>query len=121
MVFFDDLETRSDDQRSAQNTALLKEILKSASDLAGYKETLSFDNISKISKGKIGSGFYDYTGPVNFQSGLHLSKYDSDVDEDDGVDRSLKDKRDTIGLVAAMMQNNQKKNQKRVNKREENN
>ena len=41
MVFFDDLETRNDDQRSAQNTALLKGILKSASDLAGYKETLS--------------------------------------------------------------------------------
>ena len=48
MVFFDDLETRSDDQRSAQNTALLKEILKSASDLAGYKETLSFDSISNF-------------------------------------------------------------------------
>ncbi len=48
MVFFDDLETRSDDQRSAQNTALLKGILKSASDLAGYKETLSFDSISNF-------------------------------------------------------------------------
>ena len=48
MVFFDDLETRSDDQRSAQNTALLKDILKSASDLAGYKETLSFDSISNF-------------------------------------------------------------------------
>jgi len=48
MVFFDDLETRNDDQRSAQNTALLKDILKSASDLAGYKETLSFDSISNF-------------------------------------------------------------------------
>ena len=48
MVFFDDLETRNDDQRSAQNTALLKGILKSASDLAGYKETLSFDRISNF-------------------------------------------------------------------------
>ena len=48
MVFFDDLETRSDDQRSAENTALLKDILKSASDLAGYKETLSFDSISNF-------------------------------------------------------------------------
>ena len=48
MVFFDDLETRSDDQRSAQNTALLKDILKSASDLAGYKETLSFNSISNF-------------------------------------------------------------------------
>ena len=48
MVFFDDLETRSDDQRSTQNTALLKDILKSASDLAGYKETLSFDSISNF-------------------------------------------------------------------------
>ena len=49
MVFFDDLETRSDDQRSAENTTLLKDILKSASDLAGYKETLSFDSISTTS------------------------------------------------------------------------
>ncbi|NCX54103.1 MAG: phenylacetate--CoA ligase family protein [Rhodobacterales bacterium] len=48
MVFFDDLETRSDDQRSAQNTALLKDIIKSASDLAGYKETLSFNSISNF-------------------------------------------------------------------------
>ena len=48
MVFFDDLETRNDDQRSAQNTALLKGILKSASDFAGYKETLSFDSISNF-------------------------------------------------------------------------
>ena len=48
MVFFDDLETRNDDQRSAQNTALFKGILKSASDLAGYKETLSFDSISNF-------------------------------------------------------------------------
>ena len=48
MVFFDDLETRNDDQRSAQNTALLKGILKSASDLAGYKKTLSFDSISNL-------------------------------------------------------------------------
>ncbi len=40
MTFFDDLETRSSDQRSAENTALLKDILKLAVTLDGYKATL---------------------------------------------------------------------------------
>ena len=40
MTFFDDLETRSSDQRSAENSALLKDIIKLAVTLDGYKATL---------------------------------------------------------------------------------
>ena len=49
MVFFDDLETRSDDQKISSKTPhYSKTLLKSASDLAGYKETLSFNSISNF-------------------------------------------------------------------------
>ena len=37
MAFFDDLETRSSDQRSTENAALLKDILNLAANLDGYK------------------------------------------------------------------------------------
>ena len=37
MAFFDDLETRSSDQRSSENAALLKDILNLAANLDGYK------------------------------------------------------------------------------------
>ena len=37
MAFFDDLETRSSDQRSTENAALLKDILNLAANLEGYK------------------------------------------------------------------------------------
>ena len=37
MAFFDDLETRSSDQRSTENAALLKGILNLAVNLDGYK------------------------------------------------------------------------------------
>ncbi len=40
MTFFDDLETRSSDQRSTENSALLKDIIKLAVTLDGYKATL---------------------------------------------------------------------------------
>ena len=40
MPFFDDLETRSSDQRSTENSALLKDIIKLAVTLDGYKATL---------------------------------------------------------------------------------
>ncbi len=40
MTFFDDLETRSSDQRSTDNFALLKNIIKLAVKLDGYKSTL---------------------------------------------------------------------------------
>ena len=40
MTFFDDLETRSSDQRSTENFALLKDIIKLAVTLDGYKATL---------------------------------------------------------------------------------
>ena len=39
MAFFDYLETRSSDQRSTENTALLKDILSLAVNLDGYKAT----------------------------------------------------------------------------------
>ena len=43
MAFFDDLETRSSDQRLTENAALLKDILNLAVNLDGYKAT--FDSV----------------------------------------------------------------------------
>ena len=43
MAFFDDLETRSSDQRLTENAALLKDILNLAVNLDGYKVT--FDSV----------------------------------------------------------------------------
>ena len=40
MVFFDDLETRSSDQRSTESSVLLKEIIQLAANLEGYRDTL---------------------------------------------------------------------------------
>ena len=46
MTFFDDLETRSSDQRSTENAALLKDILKLAANLDGYKATFNSVDLS---------------------------------------------------------------------------
>ena len=46
MTFFDDLETRSSDQRSTENAALLKDILNLAVNLDGYKATFSNVDLS---------------------------------------------------------------------------
>jgi len=46
MAFFDDLETRSSDQRSSENSALLKDIIKLAVRLEGYKATLASVDLS---------------------------------------------------------------------------
>ena len=46
MAFFDDLETRSSDQRSTENAALLKDILNLAVNLDGYKATLGSVDLS---------------------------------------------------------------------------
>ena len=43
MAFFDDLETRSSDQRSTENAALFKDILNLAVNLDGYKAAFSVD------------------------------------------------------------------------------
>ena len=40
MVFFDDLETRSSDQRLTESSVLLKEIIQLAANLEGYRDTL---------------------------------------------------------------------------------
>ena len=48
MAFFDDLETRSSDQRSTENADLLKDILNLAVNLDGYKATLSSVDLSKF-------------------------------------------------------------------------
>ena len=48
MAFFDDLETRSSDQRSTENAALLKDILNLAVNLDGYKAALSSVDLSKF-------------------------------------------------------------------------
>jgi phenylacetate-CoA ligase len=46
MAFFDDLETRSSDQRSTENAALLKDILNLAANLDGYKAAFSSLDLS---------------------------------------------------------------------------
>ena len=46
MAFFDDLETRSSDQRSTENAALLKDILNLAANLDGYKAILGSVDLS---------------------------------------------------------------------------
>ena len=46
MVFFDDLETRSSDQRSAESSVLLKDILNLAVSLDGYKAAFGSVNLS---------------------------------------------------------------------------
>ena len=48
MAFFDDLETRSSDQRSTENADLLKDILNLAVNLDGYKAALSSVDLSKF-------------------------------------------------------------------------
>ena len=48
MAFFDDLETRSSDQRSTENTALLKDILNLAVNLDGYKVAFGSFDLSKF-------------------------------------------------------------------------
>ena len=46
MAFFDDLETRSSDQRSTENAALLKDILNLAANLDGYKAAFASLDLS---------------------------------------------------------------------------
>ena len=46
MTFFDDLETRSSDQRSTENAALLKDILNLAVNLDGYEAILGGVDLS---------------------------------------------------------------------------
>ena len=46
MAFFDDLETRSSDQRSTENAALLKDILNLAANLDGYKAAFGSIDLS---------------------------------------------------------------------------
>ena len=46
MAFFDDLETRSSDQRSTENVALLKDILNLAVNLDGYKAAFGSVDLS---------------------------------------------------------------------------
>ena len=46
MAFFDDLETRSSDQRSTENAALLKDTLNLAANLDGYKAAFGSLNLS---------------------------------------------------------------------------
>ena len=46
MAFFDDLETRSSDQRSTENASLLKDILNFAVNLDGYKATFGSVDLS---------------------------------------------------------------------------
>ena len=48
MAFFDDLETRSSDQRSTENAALLKDILNLAVNLDGYKVAFGSFDLSKF-------------------------------------------------------------------------
>ena len=48
MAFFDDLETRSSDQRSIENADLLKDILNLAVNLDGYKAAFSSFDLSKF-------------------------------------------------------------------------
>ena len=48
MAFFDDLETRSSDQRSTENVALLKDILNLAVNLDGYKVPFGSVDLSKF-------------------------------------------------------------------------
>ena len=48
MAFFDDLETRSSDQRSTENSALLKDILNLAVNLDGYKVAFGSVDLSKF-------------------------------------------------------------------------
>ena len=48
MAFFDDLETRSSDQRSTDNVALLKGILNLAVNLDGYKVAFGSVDLSKF-------------------------------------------------------------------------
>ena len=48
MAFFDDLETRSSDQRSTENAALLKGILNLAVKLDGYKVAFGSVDLSKF-------------------------------------------------------------------------
>ena len=48
MAFFDDLETRSSDQRSTENAALLKDILNLAVNLDGYKAAFGSVDLSKF-------------------------------------------------------------------------
>ena len=48
MAFFDDLETRSSDQRSTENADLLKDILNLAVNLDGYKAAFSSVDLSKF-------------------------------------------------------------------------
>ena len=48
MAFFDDLETRSSDQRSTENADLLKNILNLAINLDGYKAAFSSVDLSKF-------------------------------------------------------------------------
>ena len=48
MAFFDDLETRSSDQRSTENVALLKDILNLAVNLDGYKVAFGSVDLSKF-------------------------------------------------------------------------
>ena len=48
MAFFDDLETRSSDQRSTENADLLKNILNVTVNLDGYKAAFSSVDLSKF-------------------------------------------------------------------------
>ena len=53
MAFFDDLETRSSDQRLTENAALLKDILNLAANFEGYKAAFGSIDLSIFKSWKI--------------------------------------------------------------------
>ena len=62
MAFFDDLETRSSDQRLTENSASLKDILNLAANLDGYKAAFSVDlwSLLRVSKSSKNAIFFSF-------------------------------------------------------------